>query len=211
MSQPSRAVLAFCLANNIPHEVKQVRIGKGENTTEEFLRINPYGTVPAIQHGDMYLAESHAILAYLATVYPVAANWYPTDPKIRANIDSYLHWHHNNTRFGLAGFIFRKYFLPMMTGKRTLSPELEKELIIAQKRALTIINETLNTWKYIGKTNDPSIADLILYCECTQMRAIKYDYSPYPNLVRLMNEMERIPAVVKAHEVFNKLIPRMKL
>ena len=42
-SQPSRAVLSLCRLNDIPHEVVEVRIAKGDHKKEAFLKINPNG------------------------------------------------------------------------------------------------------------------------------------------------------------------------
>jgi glutathione S-transferase len=51
----------------IPHRVIEVDIDKGETRTPEFLAMNPNGRIPllALDNG-VYLAESNAILCYLA-------------------------------------------------------------------------------------------------------------------------------------------------
>ncbi len=73
-------MLAFCLLNKIPHEVVETRIFRLEHTTEEFRKINPFMKVPAIVHNDFCLDESHAILRYLCSVFPVKNYLYPKDP-----------------------------------------------------------------------------------------------------------------------------------
>ena len=78
-SQPSRAILAFCEINSIPHEVKEIRISKGQQKSAEFLQINPNGYLPAIDDSGFKLSESHAILRYLAQTRNVASHWYPKD------------------------------------------------------------------------------------------------------------------------------------
>lgn len=93
-SQPSRAVLAFCLANEIPIEIKETDIRKGQTDTKEFLNISSAGTVPIIVHDGFKLNESHAILVYLANAFNIQDHWYPKDIKKRALVDLYLHWHH---------------------------------------------------------------------------------------------------------------------
>ena len=47
-SQPARAVVSLCRLNGISHDVKEVRIFKKENHTEEYGKINPIHKVPAI-------------------------------------------------------------------------------------------------------------------------------------------------------------------
>jgi len=51
----------------------------------EFLKINPFHAVPALKDGDFCLAESSAVLRYVAETY--AKDAYPTDPKQRGFID----------------------------------------------------------------------------------------------------------------------------
>ena len=50
----------------IPCEIVEVDILKGESRTTEFLKINPNGRTPVLDDNGFILAESNAILAYLA-------------------------------------------------------------------------------------------------------------------------------------------------
>src|SRR5216684_3173546 len=51
----------------IPHRLIEVDIDKGETRTPEFLAMNPNGRIPLLALDDgAYLAESNAILCYLA-------------------------------------------------------------------------------------------------------------------------------------------------
>ncbi|RUO33771.1 glutathione S-transferase [Aliidiomarina soli] len=49
----------------VPYTTKVLNY-KGEMKTPEYLKINPLGKVPAIQHGDLVVTETAAICAYLA-------------------------------------------------------------------------------------------------------------------------------------------------
>lgn len=49
-----------------PCEIIEVDILKGESRTAEFLKINPNGRTPVLDDNGFILAESNAILAYLA-------------------------------------------------------------------------------------------------------------------------------------------------
>ena len=59
----------------------------GEQKSEEYLQINPYGQVPGLtdDSNGLKLGESHAILRYLATQYKPSL--YPGNPASRARID----------------------------------------------------------------------------------------------------------------------------
>jgi glutathione S-transferase len=50
----------------IPCEIIDIDILKGESRTAEFLKINPNGRTPVLDDNGFVLAESNAILAYLA-------------------------------------------------------------------------------------------------------------------------------------------------
>lgn len=57
----------FLLAQlGTPCEIIEVDILKGESRTSEFLKINPNGRTPVLDDSGFILAESNAILAYLA-------------------------------------------------------------------------------------------------------------------------------------------------
>jgi glutathione S-transferase len=50
----------------IPCEIVEVDILNGQSRTEEFLKLNPNGRTPVLDDNGFVLAESNAILAYLA-------------------------------------------------------------------------------------------------------------------------------------------------
>ncbi|HEY0483114.1 MAG TPA: glutathione S-transferase family protein [Kofleriaceae bacterium] len=54
----------------IPYESKLLDFGKGDLKTPAFLALNPRGKVPVIRDGDVVLAESMAIVAYLDRKVP---------------------------------------------------------------------------------------------------------------------------------------------
>lgn len=53
----------------VPYTTKVLNY-KGEMKTPEYLKVNPLGKVPAIQHGDVVVTEAAAICAYLADQFP---------------------------------------------------------------------------------------------------------------------------------------------
>ena len=102
ISQPSRAVKTLLMIGNIPHKDVLLNIFKGENRTEEFLKINPRGQVPYISQGDFVLTESNAILKYICNSYlSLPETWYPKDIQKRAEVDKYLEWWQYNFREGM--------------------------------------------------------------------------------------------------------------
>ena len=52
------------------YEFKLVPFGKNGFASEDFVKINPAGKVPALRDGDLVLTESAAIVTYLGDKYP---------------------------------------------------------------------------------------------------------------------------------------------
>ena len=178
-SQPSRAILAFCLLNKIEHTVVETRIAKMEHKSPEFLKINPEGQVPAIDDGGFCLAESHAILRYLCQTRAVSAQWYPSDAKQRAKVDQYLDWHHTHLR-KCASLVFKTCFAPSLLNQKFTREELAEEEKQV-KRALWTMEKTLQGQKYLC-SNEMSIADLSASHELDMLKFLRYDLSKWPNV-----------------------------
>lgn len=53
----------------LPYELQRIDLSKGEHKQEEYMKIHPHGSVPALKDGDLVLFESAAICAYLADQY----------------------------------------------------------------------------------------------------------------------------------------------
>jgi len=55
-----------------PYDIHLLSMSKGDNSTPEYLAVNPMGKVPALKHGDTVITEVAAICAYLADEFPRA-------------------------------------------------------------------------------------------------------------------------------------------
>lgn len=67
---------------------REVDILKGEARTPAFLAINPRGEIPVLVDGDVVIADSQAILAYLARRH--GSDWLPLEPVVLAGIMRWL-------------------------------------------------------------------------------------------------------------------------
>ena len=66
LSGHSHRIELFANLTNIPFELVDVDLAKGEHKKEPFLTLNPYGQLPVIEDGVTVLSDSNAILVYLA-------------------------------------------------------------------------------------------------------------------------------------------------
>ena len=70
----------------IPHEVVDVDLRSGAHKTPEFLALNPFGQLPVLDDNGTIIADSNAILVYLATKID-RTDWLPQDAKGAAMVD----------------------------------------------------------------------------------------------------------------------------
>lgn len=62
----------------------------GAHKAPEFLQKNLFGQVPVLEDGDVTVADSNAILVYLATKYDPQRTWLPTDAEEAAEVQRFL-------------------------------------------------------------------------------------------------------------------------
>merc|ERR1712137_50846 len=204
VSQPSRAVMWCCLMANTKFNLIETDPMSGQTRTEEFLKLNPAGTIPTLvdKQADLALFESHAILTYLAEKY----QWkslYPESPTTRAKIQQYLHWHHLNTRFFTIR-LFRPVFLACIK-KGDIKTALEK----GQKgisKPMAILEHWLSNDEFLCGTKSPSIADIACYCEIDQLSILGlFDFGPYPHVSAWMKKIEALPHYNESHQALQQL------
>jgi glutathione S-transferase len=74
----------------LPFEKVPVDLLRGEHKTPAFLALNPFGQLPVIEDGDLVLADSSAILVYLALSADASGQWLPRDAVGAARVQRWL-------------------------------------------------------------------------------------------------------------------------
>ncbi|TRZ20975.1 hypothetical protein HGM15179_006156 [Zosterops borbonicus] len=174
LSQPCRALYIFARSNNIPFELKRVQLAKGEHRTEEFRKVNVLMKVPALKDGSFTLAESIAILLYLAQKFKTPDHWYPSDLQKRARVDEYLSWQHSNIRMKGSKLFLCKAILPLITGQ-PLPPEKLEFATEELNTALKQFEEKFLQDKPFIAGSEISLADLVAVVELMQPVCAGYD------------------------------------
>ncbi len=157
----------------IPYEFVLLDMSVGEHHQPEFLKINPFGKVPAIVDGDFALFESGAILLYLNRKYS----------QTQLSIEQeaiYTQW----TLFANA----------------TIGPGIfveasrEREL----PKLMTPLNEILSKQPYLLGTEfsvvDVAVGSILAYIPLM----LKLDLSAYPAVVNYIQALSARPAFKKA-------------
>ena len=77
----------------LAYERKPITSRSGETHTPEYIALNPSRKIPTLVDGDFILAESAAIVNYLATAYGAAKGLQPpADVKMRARYDQWCYF-----------------------------------------------------------------------------------------------------------------------
>ena len=163
----------------------QMDILAGETRTPNFLEKNPNGKIPLLElpTGE-YLAESNAILYYLADGTP----FLPTDRYARAlvlqwqNFEQYSH----EPFIAVARFIAKYLGLP--EGRRS---EYEVKHV-GGYRALHVMEQQLAKSKYfVGST--PTIADISLYAYTHVADEGGFSLQEFPSVRRWLGDVAALP------------------
>src|SRR5439155_13066029 len=90
LSGHSHRVQLFLSLLDLPHELVDVDLPGGAHKTEAFLRLNAFGQVPVIDDDGVIVADSNAILVYLAGKYDGGGRWLPLEPVRAAAVQRWL-------------------------------------------------------------------------------------------------------------------------
>jgi glutathione S-transferase len=137
----------------IPCEIVEVDILSGESRTPEFLKINPNGRTPVLDDNGFILAESNAILAYLAR----GTKYLPDDKKKFGQVFQWMFFEQYSHEPFIATSRFWRQHKP---------DSAERATLLASKRdggwaALKIIEDHLAMNDFF--VGDYSIADIALF------------------------------------------------
>ncbi|KAM4731892.1 glutathione S-transferase theta-1b [Anableps anableps] len=127
-SQPCRSVFIFAKKNNIPFEFKKISLMAGEHFGDEFGKISMIRKVPALRDGDFCLAESIAIMLYLAEKFQTPEFWYPADLQLRARVNEYLSWQHTAIRMHGSKMFWIRVMIPKIMGIEVPKEKLDGAL-----------------------------------------------------------------------------------
>ncbi|CAN1253774.1 Glutathione S-transferase T1 [Linum perenne] len=218
MSQPSRAILLFCKLNRIDFEEIKVDLSKRQHLSPEFAGILFCLEFPLLVIDLIHFLYSHAILIYLACVFPgVADHWYPADVFRRAKIQSVLDWHHSNLRRGAAGYVLNKALAPALGLPLNPQAAAEGEKILTSSLSMLESFWLKGSGKYLLGGNQPSIADLSLVCELMQLEVLDETdrervLGPHKKVVQWIKDTKHAtqPHFDEVHQVLFKVKEKLK-
>lgn len=168
-------------------DVVDIDLLKGEQKSPDFLGKNPFGEVPVLEDGDVILADSNAILVYLALRYDKTRRWYPVDdPVAAARVQRWLSVAAGELHAGPAAariaVLFRR-------------PDSLEPMHAKAKRLFTLLDAHLAGREFLAAPH-PTIADLAIYTYTSHAPEGGVALDPYPNVQEWLARIEALPGFV---------------
>jgi len=190
LSQPSRSIWILLKKNKTAFESKEMDLMKGEQKTEEFKKLNPFGMVPCIDDGGFFLVESVAVIKYIIGKYKMPEHWYPSDLKCQARVEEYLRWYPTGTRKTCTDLFLSLTLIPKMSGKPA-----DQEAVKENRTKVTEMVKQMESYFLKGKKfiagDKISIADLLGVCELVQLQGC-HEQELYESSSVLKGWVERV-------------------
>ncbi len=181
-----RAELFLSLAK-IDHEVVHLDLPSGAHKRPEFLKKNIFGQVPVLEDEGIHIADSHAIMVYLAKKYDLR-DWYPDDARGAAEVQRWLAISAGPLAYGPAAARLITLF----------GAKLDPEVITARAHKLFgTVEAHLVGRQWLASDAHPTIADVAFYSYAHHAPEGNVDLSAYPNVQALLSRIESLPGFVE--------------
>ncbi|SHH11565.1 glutathione S-transferase family protein [Cognatishimia maritima] len=176
-------MLAFL---GLPYETIDLDMANGAHKAPEYLKISPFGLVPAIDDGGYTLADSNAILIYLVQTYAKSSHWMPSNPKDAAEVQRWLTVAADNIYAGPCAARLVKVF---GTGH-------DHGAAVAKAHALFKVMDAHLADRDWLATDTITIADVAGYSYIAHAPEGGVDLAPYPNVRAWLSRIEAQPNFV---------------
>lgn len=178
----------------IRYRLVETDLFKGETKTPEFLARNPEGRIPVLELPDRrYLAESNAILVYLAEDTP----YLPADRFERAEVLRWMFFEQHSHEPAIAA---ARLWLHLVKGGRELRTHEIDQWMERGYEALALMERHLASRRYfVGEHT--TVADLALYAHTHVAGEGEFDLGGFPHVLDWLARISAEPGHVKMDEM----------
>jgi glutathione S-transferase len=190
-AQAPRRVLALVKYLGVDAEFVEVDLKAGGFKASDYVALNPNMKAPTLVDGDLVLWEASAIMAYLC-IKEGSGMWPASDPVEQVEVLRWLSWNDCHWSPAVAPFYFEhivKATFAMGEPRREQLKAKTADLV----RFARVLDQHLEGRRYVA-CGRLTIADFQLASMATYWRQSEMPMEAFPNIVRWIDELERIPA-----------------
>ena len=187
LSGHSHRARLFASLVGIPVEHVDVDLAAGEHKKPPFLAINPFGQVPVLDDDGVIVADSNAIMVYLAKKFG-KTDWLPEDALGAARVQRWLSVAAGQLAFGPAAARLITVF-----GSKSFRAD---EVIARTHAVLKLIDAELRNRDFIA-ADRPTIADVAVYSYIARAPEGNVDLSAYAAVGAWLKRIEALPGFVE--------------
>lgn len=180
-----RVELALSLLE-LPHRLLDVDLGARAHKQPEFLAKNPFGQLPVLEDGDIVVADSNAILAYLGERYDEQGKYWPRALLARAEV---LRW------FSVAAGQLA-YGPAAARRAKLLGEKLDYEATVRTSERLFAVMERELRARHWLAFDSATMADVAMYAYTARASEGDVSLEPYPAIRAWLERVEALPGFV---------------
>ena len=199
LSSASNRVRFCAEAIGLEYEAIAVDLHLGEQRSESYLAINPFGKVPAIDDDGFYLFESNAIMKYLCRKH--GSQLYPRDRDGQALVDQWCDFAVSLLGPAYGRVVFNRLLAPA-TGARVDEASLADGLRFI-RRYLPVIDEHLAHNAYFARPS-LTVADIAVLATLDPSEACDVELSAYPALQKWREQLRSAPFYRAVHSYYGE-------
>ncbi len=185
LSGHAHRVVLFASLLGLEHELVEVDLQAGAHKKPEFLAISPFGQVPALEDDGVDIADSNAILVYLAKKAG-RSDWLPEDALGAARVQRWLSVAAGELAYGPAAARLITVF----------GAGFNADEVIGRAHALLgKLEQHLADRDWLA-ADHPTIADVAIYSYIARAPEGNVELSAYPAVNRLLRRIEALPGFV---------------
>lgn len=186
LSGHSHRVAQMLAMLELPVERVPVNLAAGDQRRPEFLALNRFAQVPVIEDGDVVVADSNAILVYLAKRYGAGTGWLPEDPVGAARVQRWLSAAAGPVAFGPAAARIAALFGGAVDAKAAIE---------RAHRLLAVMEGELAGRDFLA-ADHPTIADLACHAYVAHAPEGHVSLADYPHVRAWIARVEALPRFV---------------
>jgi glutathione S-transferase len=178
---------------DVRYRLLETDLFKGETKTPEFLAKNPEGRIPVLELPDgRFLAESNAILAYLAEGTP----YLPSGRFERAEVLRWMFFEQHSHEPAIAT---ARFWLHLVKGGRDLRTHEIDQWMERGYEALSLMERHLAGHRFFAGDRT-TIADLALYAHTHVAQEGDFDLGEFPHVVDWLARIAAEPGHLRMNE-----------